>query len=38
MCRVFAAFAAELAEFQPACRGLFILGGGVVAVLAISTL
>jgi hypothetical protein len=29
---------AEFAEFQPARRGFLILGGGVIAVLAITTL
>jgi hypothetical protein len=32
------ALPAELLEFQPAGRGLLIIGGGVVAVFAISTL
>jgi hypothetical protein len=36
--RVLAALAAELAEFQPPGRRLLILGGGVVAVFALSTL
>jgi hypothetical protein len=35
---VLPALAAELLEFQPAGRGFFVLGGGVVAVFAISTL
>ena len=38
MRRVLAALAAELAEFQPARRGLLVLGGGVIAVLAITAL
>src|SRR4051812_39957871 len=38
MRRVLAARAAELAEFQPARRGLLVLGGGVIAVLAITAL
>ena len=38
MRRVFAARPAELAEFQPARRGLLILGGGVIAILAITAL
>src|SRR5271166_5412777 len=36
--RVLAALPAELAELQPPCRGLLVLGGGVVTVLALSTL
>ena len=32
------ALPAELAEFQPARGGLLVLGGGVVAVFALSTL
>jgi hypothetical protein len=35
---MFTALAAELVELQPFGRGLAILGGGVVAVLAISAL
>src|ERR1017187_2749082 len=35
---VFATLTAELLEFQPAGRGLLVLGGGVVAVFALSTL
>jgi hypothetical protein len=38
MRRVLAARPAELAEFQPARRGLLILGGGVIAILAITAL
>jgi hypothetical protein len=38
MRRVLAALAAELAELQPAGRGLLILGGGVIAILAIAAL
>jgi len=38
MRRVFAARAAEFVEFQPARRGLLVLGGGVIAVLAITAL
>jgi hypothetical protein len=38
MRRVLTALAAELAEFQPARRGLLVLGGGVIAVLAITAL
>ena len=38
MRRVLAARAAELAEFQPARRGLLVFGGGVIAVLAITAL
>jgi hypothetical protein len=36
--RVLAARPAELIEFQPARRGLLILGGGVIAILAITAL
>jgi hypothetical protein len=32
------ALPAELIELQPAGRGLFVLGGGVVAIFALSTL
>src|SRR5271170_6273378 len=32
------ALPAELVKLQPACRGLLVLGGGVVAVFALSTL
>ena len=35
---VLAARPAELAELQPARRGLLVLGGGVIAVLAITAL
>jgi hypothetical protein len=35
---MFTTLTAELLEFQPAGRGLLILGGGVVAVFALSTL
>jgi hypothetical protein len=35
---VLATLPAELAELQPACRGFLVLGGGVVAVFALSTL
>jgi hypothetical protein len=38
MRRVLAALAAELAKLQPARRGFLILGGGVIAVLAITAL
>jgi hypothetical protein len=38
MRRVLAALAAELAELQPAGRGLLVLGGGVIAILAIAAL
>jgi hypothetical protein len=38
MRRVLPALPAELVELQPARRGLFILGRGVVAVFALSTL
>jgi hypothetical protein len=38
MRRVLAALAAELIEFQPARRGLLVLGGGVIAILAITAL
>jgi len=38
MRRVLAALAAELAELQPGRGGLLVLGGGVIAVLAISAL
>ena len=38
MRRVLAAGPAELAELQPARRGLLVLGGGVIAVLAIAAL
>ena len=38
MRRVLPALATELLELQPARRGLLILGSGVVAVFAISTL
>jgi hypothetical protein len=38
MRRVLAALAAELVEFQPARRGLLVLGGGVIAILAITAL
>jgi hypothetical protein len=38
MRRVLAALAAELAEFQPARRGFLVLGGGVIAILAITAL
>jgi hypothetical protein len=38
MRRVLAARPAELVEFQPARGGLLILGGGVIAVLAITAL
>jgi hypothetical protein len=38
MRRVFAARAAEFVELQPARRGLLVLGGGVIAVFAITTL
>ena len=38
MRRVLPARPAELAEFQPARRGLLILGGGVIAILAITAL
>jgi hypothetical protein len=38
MNRVLAALAAELAEFQPSRRGLFVLGRRVIAVLAITAL
>ena len=38
MRRVLAALAAELAEFQPPRRRLLILGGGVIAILAIPAL
>ena len=38
MRRVLAALAAELVEFQPARRRLLVLGGGVIAVLAITAL
>ena len=36
--RVFAARPAKFAEFQPARRGLLVLGGGVIAVFAITAL
>ena len=36
--RVLAARPAELLELQPARRGLLVLGGGVIAVLAITAL
>ena len=38
MWRVFPALPAELLEFQPARRGLLVLGRGVVTVLTLSTL
>jgi hypothetical protein len=38
MRRVLAALAAKFAELQPACRGLLVFSGGVVAVLAITAL
>ena len=38
MWRVLPALPAELLEFQPARRRLLVLGGGVVTVLALSTL
>ena len=38
MRRVFAARPAKFAEFQPARRGLLVLGGGVIAVFAITAL
>ena len=38
MRRVLAARPAELAELQPARRGLLVLGGGVIAVFAITAL
>jgi len=38
MRRVLAARPAELAEFQPARRGLFVFGRGVIAILAITAL
>ena len=38
MRRMLAARAAELAEFQPARCGLLVLGGGVIAVFAITAL
>jgi hypothetical protein len=38
MRRVLAARPAELAEFQPGRCGLLVLGGGVIAVFAITAL
>src|SRR5208283_2037267 len=38
MRRVLAALPAELVEFQPGRRGLLVLGRGVVAIFALSTL
>jgi hypothetical protein len=38
MRRVLAARPAEFVELQPARRGLLVLGGGVIAVLAITAL
>jgi hypothetical protein len=38
MRRVLAARPAELVELQPARRGLLVLGGGVIAILAITAL
>jgi hypothetical protein len=38
MRRVLAALAAELVELQPGRRGLLVLGGGVIAIFAITAL
>jgi hypothetical protein len=38
MRRVLPALAAEFVEFQPARRSLLVLGGGVIAILAITAL
>jgi hypothetical protein len=38
MRRVLAARPAEFVKLQPARRGLLILGGGVIAILAITAL
>jgi hypothetical protein len=38
MRRVLAARPAEFVELQPARRGLLVLGGGVIAILAITAL
>ncbi len=38
MRRVLAALAAELAELQASRRRLLVLGGGVIAILAITAL
>jgi hypothetical protein len=38
MRRVLAALPAKLVELQPGRGGLLVLGGGVVAILALSTL
>ena len=38
MRRVLAALTAKLVELQPVRRGLLVLGGGVVAIFALSAL
>jgi hypothetical protein len=38
MQRMLAALPAKLIELQPGRGGLFVLGGGVVAIFAVSTL